>query len=168
MSRRVLVSILVLLVVVALPAAAPGAGGRLDGQGNRLLAEGRGDQACLTLVEPRIDLRLRRCLLGATAGEMRLRYVSRQCRFGTRLFGIAEEGTRQVNLSVDEGPATRVKVLRIPTRVQQGGGVAFVVRRSIAGARSVRLTAYDRDQRRLAQRTVFGFRKASCPAPAEA
>ena len=148
--------------------AAAAADGELDASGTRLLAEGRGARVCLTLVEPKEDLRLRRCLREAADDRFRTRYVARPCAFGTRLFGVAPPGTNKVNLSnlVVDGRdvVVKVKLLRIPTRVQRAGGRAFVVRRSLEGTSGVTLTAYDRDGERLATRRLGTYPTASCQA----
>jgi hypothetical protein len=59
----------------------------------------------------------------------------------------------------------RQRLLRIPTRVDPARGVAFVVRRSLAGSSDVTLTAYDARGERLAQRRLGTFPIAGCEAP---
>ena len=138
----------------AVPAVA--AEGRLGPSGARLTGERSGERLCLTLVEPRADLRLRRCLLGARDGVIRSRYVDRTCDFGTRLFGVAPPGAVKVNLGgvLRSGRPIDLRLLRVPERIHPAGGWAFVVRRSLAGTNPT-LTAYDAEGRRIAQR-VFG------------
>ena len=164
-ARRTAVGAATLVAVSFAGVATAQDGGRLDASGTRLLAEGRGDRLCLTLVEPSDRLRLRRCLLPARPATVRVSIVS-SCRFGTRLLGIAPRGTRQVNLggiSDGEGETVTIKLraLRIPTRVHPAGGAAFVARRELAGG-PLTLTAYDADRRVLAQRPLGPFPAATC------
>jgi hypothetical protein len=166
MHRTLAVSVLAATAATAVASAQEP--GQLDRSGARLLAERAGQQVCLTLVEPRRDLRLRRCLLSARAGFIRTAYVDGTCTFGgTRLFGIAPRGTAKVNLSPTrtDGRTARQRLLRIPTRVDPAGGVAFVVRRSLAGTSGVTLTAYDARGERLVQRRLRTFPIAGCAAP---
>jgi hypothetical protein len=162
MHRTLVASVLV--ATSATTVASAQAPGQLDRSGARLLAEQAGTRVCLTLVEPARDLRLRRCLLSARAGFIRTAYVDRQCEYGTRLFGIAPPGTAKVNLGVG-GRTTRLRVLRIPTRIDPARGVAFVVRRSLAGTSGATLTAYDARGDRLVQRKLRTFAIAGCAAP---
>jgi hypothetical protein len=155
-------------VLASSPAAfAADEGGRLDDSGARLLAERSGDRICQTLIEPDVRLRLRRCLLPAATGRIRTAYVDGQCDFGTRLFGIAPPGTRKVNLSGLGSRAPkpiRLRLFTIPRSMHPQGGVAFVVRRSLAG-RSPVLTAYDAAGTRLTQRDLGSFAIAGCAPP---
>ena len=165
MHRTLVLSVLAATAATAVAAAQEP--GQLDRSGARLLAERAGQRVCLTLVEPRRDLRLRRCLLSARAGFVRTSYVDGQCTFGTRLFGIAPPGTRKLNLGPTRsgGAIARQRLLRVPTRVDPAGGVAFVVRRSLAGTSGVTLTAYDARGRRLVQRRLGTYSIAGCQAP---
>ena len=158
--RAVLIGLLIAAAAATTSAAQDG--GRIDERGSRLLAEGAGDRVCLTLAEPR-GRPMRRCLLPARPGTVRVS-MNEACSYGTRMFGIAPAGTRQVNLSgIGDGKGgtvtIKLRALRIPTRVHPGGGAAFVVRRSLAGG-PLTLTAYDADRRVIAQRPLGPF-----PAP---
>lgn len=172
MLRRPVLTATATLAALLVPlAAAPAAGdgGRLDRKGSRLVADRAGDRVCLTLTEPREgrDLRLRRCLLPAAPKLVRSAYVDGQCDFGTRLFGIAPRGTRKVNLSALDSSSprpVRIRAFTIPGAVHPARGVAFVVRRSVAGLRPT-ITAYDADGKRLAQRTFGPYAIAGCAEP---
>ena len=166
MRRFLAVSVVAATSVTAVASAQEP--GQLDRSGARLLAERAGQQVCLTLVEPRRDLRLRRCLLSARAGFIRTAYVDGTCEFGgTRLFGIAPPGTVKVNLSPTRtgGRTVKQQLLRVPTRVDPARGVAFVVRTSLAGSSGVTLTAYDAQGERLVQRRLGRFAIAGCQPP---
>jgi hypothetical protein len=154
------------LSAAAVPAVA--ADGRLDSSGARLTGERSGEHLCLTLVEPSKDLRLRRCLLGARAGVIRTSYVfdpiaDGACDFETRLFGIAPRGTVKVNLGgvLPDGRAIALKRFGIPASRHPARGVAFVVRRNLAGTTPT-LTAYGADGQQLAQRKLGPFPIPGC------
>lgn len=165
--RAVLAGLLIVPVATAVAIAQEG--GRIDERGSRLLADGVGDRVCLTLAE-RPAPRLRRCLPSSRPDTIRVRAAtSPLCRFGSRFFGIAPAGTRQLNLggvrTYDGRVLTvKVRVLRIPTRVQAAGGVAFVIRREL-GDQGMTLTAYDAERRRLAHRSVGPFGVPFCSEP---
>ena len=163
---KVLAAALLVLSAAAAVATAQ-EGGRIDERGTRLLAEGAGDRLCLTLAEPR-GRPMRRCLLPARPGTVRVS-MNEACSYGTRLFGIAPAGTRQVNLSgITDGRGgtvtIKLRALRIPTRVHPGGGAAFIVRRSLAGG-PLTLTAYDADRRVIAQRALGPIPAPYCIEP---
>lgn len=153
MTRLALPVFALSLAIVATSAGPAAGAGRIDGSGARLLGERSGKYLCLTLVEPRKDLRLRRCLLGARSGVIRTSYVDETCTFGTRLFGLAPRGTVKINLGgvLKSGKPIVLRRFRVPASTHPARGVAFVVRRYIAGT-SPTITAYNADGERIAQR----------------
>ena len=163
MTRLAPAAIVLSLAIVATSAAPAAGAGRIDGSGARLLGERSGERLCLTLVEPRKDLRLRRCLLGARRGVIRTRYVDRTCDYGTRLFGLAPRGTVKVNLGgvLRDGRPIVLRRFRVPKATHPARGVAFVVRRSLAGTNPT-FTAYDADGDRIAQRRLGPLPIAGC------